>query len=213
LMENLSFWGSGRPRAAQKPFKKVGGSAPHFFKGFLGRPGPPRAPKRTIFHQIPKPPSAEPPSGNRRSAVPARFLLLGAAIEGLSASYANSHRRVVRRPGYLKAVWRELCSSRSGLRSLRGRFFMDIDVRGGPRRSRGVPGVAFGRKSKENRAENLQPDGLQVPLCGNCRLWPSLAGQPSRTAASQRGCRCCPQPAPSPCWRKSFWVKPLRFKQ
>jgi len=39
-------------------------------------------------------------------------------------------------------------------------------VRGGPRRSKramGVPGVSFGRKSKENRAENLQPDCLQAP--------------------------------------------------
>jgi len=31
-MKNLSFWGSGRPRAAQKPFKKVGGFAPYLFK-------------------------------------------------------------------------------------------------------------------------------------------------------------------------------------
>jgi len=37
-------------------------------------------------------------------------------------------------------------------------------VRGGPRRSRkGVPGVVFGWRSKENLAENLQPDCLQVP--------------------------------------------------
>ena len=35
-MERLSFWGSGRSRAAQKPFKKVGGLAPYLFKGFLG---------------------------------------------------------------------------------------------------------------------------------------------------------------------------------
>ena len=38
-----------------------------------------------------------------------------------------------------------------------------MHVRGGPRRSRVVPGVGFGRKSRENRAENLQPDCLQVP--------------------------------------------------
>ena len=69
-MENLSFWCSGRLRAAQKPFKKVGGFAPYLLKGFLGRPGPPRAPKRQIFHQITKPPSAKPPSGNRRSRAP-----------------------------------------------------------------------------------------------------------------------------------------------
>ena len=66
LMENRSVWGFGRHRAAQKPFKKVGGSAPYLLTGFLGRPGPPRTPKRPIFHQITKPPSAEPPSGNRR---------------------------------------------------------------------------------------------------------------------------------------------------
>ena len=36
LMKNLSFWGSGRPRAAQKPFEKVGGLAHTFSKGFLG---------------------------------------------------------------------------------------------------------------------------------------------------------------------------------
>ena len=45
----------------------------------------------------------------------------------------------------------------------RADFSWKLDVRGGPRRSRGVPGVGFGRKSKENRAENLQPDCLQVP--------------------------------------------------
>ena len=44
-LKNRSFWGSGRPRTAQKPFKKVGGKAPYLFKRFLGRPGPPRTPK------------------------------------------------------------------------------------------------------------------------------------------------------------------------
>ena len=39
---------------------------------------------------------------------------------------------------------------------------MQIDVRGGPRRSRGGPGVGFGQKARENRAENHQPDCLQV---------------------------------------------------
>ena len=39
---------------------------------------------------------------------------------------------------------------------------MQIDVRGGPRRSRGVPGPGFGRKSRENRPETFQPDCLQV---------------------------------------------------
>ena len=61
LMENRSFWGSGRPRAAQKAFKKVEGKAPYLFKGFLGRPGPPRTPKRPILHQITKPPLQNPP--------------------------------------------------------------------------------------------------------------------------------------------------------
>ena len=40
---------SGRPRAAGKPFKKVGGEAPHLLEGFPGRPGPPRHPKSMIF--------------------------------------------------------------------------------------------------------------------------------------------------------------------
>ena len=42
-MENRSFCGSGRPRADQKPFKKVAGFAPYLFKGFWaarGRPEP-----------------------------------------------------------------------------------------------------------------------------------------------------------------------------
>jgi len=52
---------SGRPRTAQKPFKKVGGFAPYLFKGLLGHPGPPRPPKRPIFHQITDPPLLNPP--------------------------------------------------------------------------------------------------------------------------------------------------------
>ena len=36
LMENRSFWGSGWLRAAQKPFKKVGGFAPYLFTGEAG---------------------------------------------------------------------------------------------------------------------------------------------------------------------------------
>ena len=82
-----SFWKASRPpgaaqipkvvdfrsarkscRAAQKPFKKVrrgfkkvGGKVHHLFKGFLGRPGPPRTPKRPIFHQITNPPLVNPP--------------------------------------------------------------------------------------------------------------------------------------------------------
>ena len=40
---------------------------------------------------------------------------------------------------------------------------MRVDVRDGPLRSRGVPGVGLGRKSPENRSESLQPDCLQAP--------------------------------------------------
>ena len=51
-----------------------------------------------------------------------------------------------------------------GLRvGLREEFFVQVDVRAGPRRSRGVPGIGFGRTSRENRAENLQPNSLRVP--------------------------------------------------
>ena len=60
-MENRSFWCSGRPRAAQKPFKKEGGKDPYLLKGFLGRPGPPRAPKRPISIKSLNPPLLNPP--------------------------------------------------------------------------------------------------------------------------------------------------------
>jgi len=41
--------GSGRPRAAGKPSKTMGGFAPpHLFGRYPGRPGPPRPPKSTI---------------------------------------------------------------------------------------------------------------------------------------------------------------------
>ena len=53
LMENLSFWGSGRPRAAQKPFKKVGGKAPYLFKRFSRLPGAAQNPKTTDFPSNP----------------------------------------------------------------------------------------------------------------------------------------------------------------
>jgi hypothetical protein len=39
-------WGSGRP---QKPFRKVGGEAPHLLEGFVGPAGPPRPQTSTIF--------------------------------------------------------------------------------------------------------------------------------------------------------------------
>jgi hypothetical protein len=40
---------SGRPWAAGRPFKKVGGEAPQLFEGFPGRAGPPRPAKIRIF--------------------------------------------------------------------------------------------------------------------------------------------------------------------
>ena len=45
LIENRSFWGSGRSRAAGRPFKKVGGFAPHLFKGVSRPPGAAQTPK------------------------------------------------------------------------------------------------------------------------------------------------------------------------
>jgi len=66
---------------------------------------------------------------------------------------------------------------------LRVRFSVELDVRGGPRRSRGVPGVDFGRKSWENRAKNIQPDCLQVSsLC-----WSSLRLKPFGLTGSGKG--------------------------
>ena len=41
---NPGFSWSGRPRAAGKPLKKVGGEAPHLFVGFPGRPADPENP-------------------------------------------------------------------------------------------------------------------------------------------------------------------------
>ena len=63
---NQSGLGSGRPRAGEKPFKKLGGFAPHLLKSFPGRPGPPRPPNDRFLKQITRPPSAKPPSGSRR---------------------------------------------------------------------------------------------------------------------------------------------------
>ena len=40
---------------------------------------------------------------------------------------------------------------------------VQLYVPGGPRRSEGVPGVRFGRKSLESRAEQLRPDCIQIP--------------------------------------------------
>ena len=39
--ENPGCWGSGRPRAAGKPLKEVGGEAPTFLRGFLAARGHP----------------------------------------------------------------------------------------------------------------------------------------------------------------------------
>ena len=45
----LEFGGSGRPRAAGKPLKMVGGEAPYLFEVFPDRPGPRRPQKSRIF--------------------------------------------------------------------------------------------------------------------------------------------------------------------
>jgi len=47
--KNPGFSGSGRPRVAGKPFRKMGGFAPHRFEGFPGRPGPPRSLRSKIL--------------------------------------------------------------------------------------------------------------------------------------------------------------------
>ncbi len=39
---NRSVWGSGRPRGPGRPFRWVGGFAPHLLEGSPGPPGPPR---------------------------------------------------------------------------------------------------------------------------------------------------------------------------
>jgi len=51
LMENLSFWGFGRPN----------GFAPYICERFLGRPGPPRTPERPISIKSINAPSAKHP--------------------------------------------------------------------------------------------------------------------------------------------------------
>ncbi len=45
---NRRFPGSGGPRGPRKPFKNMGGEAPHIFACFPGHPGPPRPRKSTI---------------------------------------------------------------------------------------------------------------------------------------------------------------------
>ena len=65
---------------------------------------------------------------------------------------------------------------------------VEIDVRGGPRRSRGVPGIGSGRKSQENRPENLQPGSLfSSMLAGACEDEHAMTKATSdRTAARLR---------------------------
>ena len=86
LMENRSFWGSGQPRAARKPFEKVGGKAPYPSKGLLGRPGPPRNPKRPISHQIAKRPFVKPPVESRSEWRPRKFARLPRNIVSIRRS-------------------------------------------------------------------------------------------------------------------------------
>ena len=66
VVENRSFSGSGLPLGALKPSREVGGFAPHLFGMALTLPGAAQTPKTTDFQPNPKPPSAKPPSGNRR---------------------------------------------------------------------------------------------------------------------------------------------------
>ena len=49
-------------------------------------------------------------------------------------------------------------------------FSCKFGVPGGSRRSRGFPGVGSGRKRRENQAEDIRPDCLQVPRSGPARL-------------------------------------------
>jgi len=61
---------------------------------------------------------------------------------------------------------------------------VEIDVRGGPRRSIGVPGGGFGRKSREEWPENLQPYCLQLGLV---RLPCFLGGLPASRLSDPLG--------------------------
>ena len=63
LMENRSFWGSGRPQAAQKPFKKVGGFAPYLLKGFWAARGCPETQNDRFSIKSLNPPLLDPPFG------------------------------------------------------------------------------------------------------------------------------------------------------
>ena len=66
LAENRSFAVSGRHRGAVSPSKEVGGASPPTSLDGFKAPGAAQTPKATDFQPSPKPPSAEPPSGNRR---------------------------------------------------------------------------------------------------------------------------------------------------
>ena len=67
LAENRSFSGSGRSRGAIKTIQKGGGLRPTHFWMVLKPPGAAQTPKTTEFQPKSKPPSAKPPSGNRRN--------------------------------------------------------------------------------------------------------------------------------------------------
>jgi len=80
-----------------------------------------------------------------------------------------------------QAVWLYFLVPRDGPKiGLRGCFFVKVDVRGGPRRSRGVPGVCFGRKSRENKAGTPRrqlanpklPEQLPEKLAGQLSFCP-----------------------------------------
>jgi len=73
----------------------------------------------------------------------------------------NQPLRPAPRPNEVERKIQCFCSPPFGLRAgLQGSFFVQIDVRGRLQRTRGVPGVGFGRKFRGNRAKNLQPDCL-----------------------------------------------------
>ena len=57
---------------------------------------------------------------------------------------------------------------------------MQIDVRGGTRRSRRVPEVGLGQKPLENRGANIRPDCLQVPSLKSTMRMASQSGQEAR---------------------------------
>ena len=120
------FLGSGRPRAAGKPLKKVGRFAPHLFEGFPGPPGPPRPPKSRIFPLNLAPPLVTPPCGR---------------VPKVPLPRPKIHTPQIPREMALELVsgadfW---CKLMSGGRP--------VDLRG--------PGVDLRAKTPENRPENF----------------------------------------------------------